>query len=70
MNRRLLTWGTIFSTYPNLRIVHHAGRVHSNVDPISQLRRQVPFQSGPSENATKYIILDPGKDPLRIRMTP
>jgi hypothetical protein len=38
VNRRLLTWGTIFSAYPNLRIVHHAGRVHSNVDPISRLR--------------------------------
>ena len=65
MNRRLLTWGTVFSAYPNLRIVHRAGRVHSNVDPISQLWRQVPFQSGPSEDATKHIILDPGKDPLK-----
>ena len=24
----------------------------------------MPFQSGPSEDATKHIILDPGKDPL------
>ena len=25
----------------------------------------MPFQSGPSEDATKHIILDPGKDPLK-----
>ncbi len=35
VNRRLLTWGTVFAAYPNLHIIHHAGRVHSNVDPIS-----------------------------------
>ena len=25
----------------------------------------MPFQSGPSEDATKHIILDPGEDPLK-----
>ena len=35
VNRRLLTWGLVFSAFPNMRIVHRAGRVHSNVDPIS-----------------------------------
>ena len=39
INRQLLTWGTVFAAYPDLQIVHRAGRVHSNVDPISQLRR-------------------------------
>src|ERR1700759_5441031 len=42
INRRLLTWGAIFSAYPELKIVHRAGRVHSNVDPISRLRRRIP----------------------------
>ena len=40
VNRRLLTWGTVFSAYPKLKIVHRAGRVHSNVDPVSRLRRR------------------------------
>ena len=35
------------------------------MDPISRLRRWVPFQSGPLEDATKHIILDPGEDPLK-----
>lgn len=35
VNWRLLTWGTVFVAYPNLHIIHCAGRVHSNVDPIS-----------------------------------
>jgi hypothetical protein len=34
VNRRLLTWGTVFAAYLSLCIVHRAGRVHSNVDPI------------------------------------
>ena len=69
VNRRLLTWGTVFSAYPNLRIVHRAGRVHSNVDLISRLRRRIPFQSGPSVDATKHIIIDPGEDPLKDMYT-
>jgi hypothetical protein len=48
VNRRLLSWGTTFAAYPNLHIVHRAGRVHSNVDPISRLRRRVPYQEGPN----------------------
>ena len=35
VNWCLLTWGTVFSAYPHLWIVHHAGHVHSNIDPIS-----------------------------------
>ena len=34
VNRRLLTWGTVFAAYLKLQIFHRAGRVHSNVDPI------------------------------------
>jgi len=35
-NRRLAAWGAVFSAYaPKLEIVHRAGRVHSNVDPLS-----------------------------------
>ena len=29
LNRRLLTWGTVFAAYPQLRVIHRAGRVHS-----------------------------------------
>jgi hypothetical protein len=52
VNRRLLSWGTTFAAYPDLHIVHRAGRVHSNVDPISRLRRRVPFQDGPLKDET------------------
>ena len=39
-NRRLVAWGAIFSMYTaKLEIIHHAGRVHSNVDPLSRLPR-------------------------------
>ncbi len=50
VNRRLLTWGTVFAAYPETKIVHRAGRIHSNVDPISRLRRRVPLQEGPASD--------------------
>jgi hypothetical protein len=65
VNRRLLTWGTVFLAYPNLKIVHSAGRVHSNVDPISRLRRRVPIQEGPATDTTKHISLNLEEDALR-----
>jgi hypothetical protein len=50
-----VTWGLIFSAFPNLRIIHRAGRVHSNVDPISRLRRRVPPQTGPAIDDIEYL---------------
>jgi len=37
INRRLMSWGLMYSAYPNLKIIHRAGQVHSNVDPLSWL---------------------------------
>nr|GAT46648.1 TY3B-TY3B protein [Mycena chlorophos] len=64
VNRRLLTWGTVFSAYPGLKIVHRAGRVHSNVDPISRLRRRVPIHDSPATDTTPAIELSTD-DPLK-----
>ena len=44
-NRRLAAWGAVFAAYPGLRIVHRAGRIHSNVDPLSRLIRIPPHDS-------------------------
>ena len=44
-NRRLAAWGAVFAAYPGLKIVHRAGRVHSNVDPLSRLPRIPPHNS-------------------------
>ena len=65
INRRLLTWGLVFSAFPNMRIVHRAGRVHSNIDPISRLRRRIPPQNGPLDNEFNPLKLKPADDPLR-----
>lgn len=64
VNRRLLTWGTIFSAYPGLKIVHRAGRVHSNVDPISRLRRRIPPQDSPNTEHIPMLNLTEC-DPLK-----
>jgi transposase InsO family protein len=65
VNRRLLTWGLVFSAYLELKIVHQAGRVHSNVDPVSRLRRRVPHENGPSVDATEAVPLGAEHDPMR-----
>ena len=65
VNHQLLTWGTVFAAYPKLQIIHCAGQVHSNVDPISRLRQRVPHQQGPTVDATQHISLDINDDPLR-----
>ncbi|THH19755.1 hypothetical protein EUX98_g8715 [Antrodiella citrinella] len=66
VNRRLLTWGTVFAAYPGLRIIHRAGRIHSNVDPISRLRRRVPMQEGPiSTDNVSLTLGDQINDPLK-----
>lgn len=48
-NRRLAAWGAVFGAYaqPGLLIVHRAGRIHSNVDPLSRLVWQVPPHDSP-----------------------
>ena len=45
-----MSWGLTFSAYPNLKIVHQAGRVHSNIDPLSRLERRIPFFDQPTSN--------------------
>jgi hypothetical protein len=53
-NRRLAAWGAVFGAYPGLDIVHRAGIVHSNVDPLSRLRTIPPHQS-PVEDHTTHL---------------
>ena len=55
----------MFATYPRLQIVHRAGCVHSNVNPISRLRRRIPYQQGPTVDATQHISLELSDDPLK-----
>ena len=55
-NRRLAAWGAIFSAYaPKLEIIHRAGRVHSNVDPLSRLPRAPPAHISPLETKEPSI---------------
>ena len=39
-----------YSAYPKLKIVHRAGRVHSNVDPLSRLCQRILFFEQPASN--------------------
>ena len=58
-NRRLAAWGAVFSAYmPNLEIIHRAGRVHSNVDPLSRLPRAPPDHISPLHDDGPTIKTD------------
>ena len=64
-NRRLVAWGTIFRAFPGLDIVHRAGKVHSNVDPLSRLLRVPPHQS-PEIDDTQPIKDALPNQPIRV----
>ena len=70
VNRHLLTWGTIFAAYPDMEIVHRTGKIHSNVDPVSHLRRCVPINDGPiTDDVRSVSLLEPNEDPLKDMFT-
>src|SRR5258708_24621605 len=64
-NRRLVAWGTIFGAFPGLDIVHRAGKVHSNVDPLSRLLR-VPLHQSPAIDNTQPIKDALPNQPIRV----
>jgi len=58
-NRRLAAWGSIFSAYsPSVEIIHQAGRVHSNVDPLSRLPCAPPDHISPLKDSSPTILTD------------
>ena len=57
VNMCLLTQGTFFAAYPDMKIVHHTGKVHSNVDPVSWLQRCVPITDGPLTDDVRSVQL-------------
>jgi hypothetical protein len=62
-NRRLAAWGAVYGAFPGLEIVHRAGVVHSNVDPLSRLKRIPPHQS-PVEDTTPSLPEQTPDQPL------
>ena len=57
--RQLAAWGAVFLAYsPGLEIVHRAGRVGSNVDPLSHLPCAPPDHISPSKDPEPSIITD------------
>ena len=60
---------SVFSAYPGLKIVHCAGQVHSNVDPISRLKRRVLIEQGPATDHIKFVELNPQQDLLKDMYT-
>ena len=68
INRRLTTYGAMFAGFnEKLKIVHRAGRVHSNVNPLSRLRRRIPFYDAPIMTTILKSSLTPCKSWISMR---
>src|SRR5436305_84072 len=48
-----------------MKIIHHAGRVHSNINPISRLRRRIPIHEGPVCNETPHVVMTNEDSPIK-----
>jgi len=58
-NHRLAAWGAIFSAYtPGLEIIHRAGCIHSNIEPLSCLPRAPPDHVSPQQDDEPSITTD------------
>lgn len=57
INCRLLMWGVVYAAYLDLNVVYWAGCIHSNIDPISWLRQQIPFFKSPSADMIEHVEL-------------
>ncbi|QRW26677.1 Retrovirus-related Pol polyprotein from transposon [Rhizoctonia solani] len=60
-----MTWGLVFLAYPGMQIVHQAGRVHDNADPVSRLQRRIPYQTGPLADISTPLKLNTKDNPLK-----
>ena len=49
-----MAWGTVFRAFPGLNIIHRAGKVHLNVDPLSRLPR-IPLHQSPAIDGLQPI---------------
>ncbi|QRW02596.1 Retrovirus-related Pol polyprotein from transposon [Ceratobasidium sp. AG-Ba] len=66
INRKLSGYGIVIAAFPDLVIVHRAGKVHTNVDPISRLRRRIPRQDGPlADTSTPLTFNNETEDGLK-----
>ncbi|QRV96541.1 Retrovirus-related Pol polyprotein from transposon [Ceratobasidium sp. AG-Ba] len=66
INRKLSGYGIVIAAFPDLVIVHRAGKVHTNVDPISRLRRRIPRQDGPlADTSTPLTFNNETEDSLK-----
>jgi hypothetical protein len=50
VNRRLRVWNLTYPAFPLMKIMHHTGRIYSNINPVSQLRQWIPFFHQPASN--------------------
>ena len=44
VNRRLVSWGAIYGSYPSSEIIHRAGQTHPNMNALSQLQHSPTHQ--------------------------
>ncbi|QRV90335.1 Retrovirus-related Pol polyprotein from transposon [Ceratobasidium sp. AG-Ba] len=62
---RLAKFSLFFTTYPGMTIMHRAGRVHDNADPLSQYLWRIPHSTNPLPDNYKPLQLKEEEDALK-----
>ncbi|QRV87090.1 Retrovirus-related Pol polyprotein from transposon [Ceratobasidium sp. AG-Ba] len=62
---RLAKFSLFFTTYPGMTIMHRAGRVHDNADPLSRYLWRIPHSTNPLPDNYKPLQLKEEEDALK-----
>ncbi|QRV91833.1 Retrovirus-related Pol polyprotein from transposon [Ceratobasidium sp. AG-Ba] len=62
---RLAKFSLFFTTYPGMTIMHRAGRVHDNTDPLSRYLWRIPHSTNPLPDNYKPLQLKEEEDTVK-----
>ncbi|QRV75096.1 Retrovirus-related Pol polyprotein from transposon [Ceratobasidium sp. AG-Ba] len=66
VNTRMTKYNLFYASYPGMTIMHRAGRVHDNADPLSRYLFRIPYSDNPLPLEHKSLKLGDGKENLSL----
>jgi hypothetical protein len=64
VNQRLMAWGTVFSAFPGMKIVHQPGKANVPADVVSRLRQEGPPMISPLPDGSTPLKLNSNSEGL------
>ncbi|QRW01035.1 Retrovirus-related Pol polyprotein from transposon [Ceratobasidium sp. AG-Ba] len=66
VNTRMTKYNLFYASYPGMTIMHRAGRVHDNADPLSRYLFRIPYSDNPLPLEHKSLKLGDSKENLSL----